>query len=81
MIMKNWLKAHIVEILAIVAILQWVIVRFYILLAQTKTDQSTTLVILADSNAIAMLVLAYYFGSSKGSKDKQDKLDELAKNP
>lgn len=73
---SNWLKEHIVELLAVIAVAQWVIVRLYILFAATKSDQSTTLVILADSSAMAMLVLAFYFGSSKGSKDKQIQLDK-----
>lgn len=73
----NWLKQHIVELLAVIAVAQWLIVRLYILFADSRTDQSTTLVILSDSNSIAMLVLAFYFGSSKGSKDKQAKLDEI----
>lgn len=74
---NNWLKEHIVEILAIIAVFQWVVVRFYILFTPPKVDQSTTLMILSDSSAMAMLVLAFYFGSSKGSKDKQIQLDKI----
>lgn len=74
---NNWLKDHIVELLAIVAVLQFVVVIFYVLFREVKTNDSTTLMILTTSGNIAMLVLAFYFGSSKGSKDKQDQLDKL----
>lgn len=74
---KNWLKEHIVELLAIVAVIQAIIIMFYVLFKEVKSTDSTTLMILTSSGNIAMLVLAFYFGSSQGSKDKQKKLDEL----
>lgn len=71
------LKEHIVEVLAMIAVLQFVVVIFYVLFREVKSNDSTTLMILTSSGNIAMLVLAFYFGSSKGSKDKQAKLDEI----
>lgn len=79
--MKNWLKEHIVEILAISCVLQFVVIMFYVLFKEVKSTDSTTLMILTSSGNVAMLVLAFYFGSSKGSKDKQAKLDKINETP
>lgn len=73
----NWLKDHIVELLAVIGVLQFVLVMFYVLFHQVKASDSTTLMILTSSMNVAMLVLAFYFGSSKGSKDKQITLDAI----
>lgn len=74
--MKNWLKTNIVELVAIIGVIQFVIIMLYVLFAQVKTTDSTTLMILAYSSGAGMTVIGYYFGSSKGSKDKQAVLDK-----
>lgn len=73
---NNWLKEHIVELLAVIAVAQSIAVMLYVLFTPVKSTESTTLMILTQSGNIAMLVLAFYFGSSKGSKDKQAELDK-----
>ncbi len=77
---KNWLKDHIVELLALLALAQSIVVMMYVLFREVKSSDSTTLMILSQSGNIAMLVLAYYFGSSKGSKDKQETIDLLSES-
>lgn len=72
----NWLKEHIVELLAVIAVMQSIIVMLWVLFHEVKSTDSTTLMILSQSGNIAMLVLAFYFGSSKSSKDKQAILDK-----
>lgn len=76
--MKEFVKANIMEILAIGGILQFLAVSLLILFRAVKASDNTTIMILTSSTMIATTVLNYYFGSSKGSKDKQDKLDELS---
>ncbi len=77
---NNWLKEHIVELLAIIGVSQFVIVILYVLFTPVKATESTTLMILTSSGNIAMLILAFYFGSSKGSKDKQIELDKKSES-
>jgi len=65
------------EILAIGGVLQFLIVSLLILFRAVKASDNTTIMILTSSTMIATTVLNFYFGSSKGSKDKQIKIDEL----
>jgi len=75
--MKNeWLKTNIVEILALGAVFQFLLINLLILFKAVKTSENTTIIILTSSTNVMIMVMAYYFGSSKGSKDKQTKLDE-----
>jgi len=76
----SWLKKNITEILAISAILQFLMVILLILFKKVLTDTSTTMIILTSSTMMVTNVLQFYFGSSKGSKDKQKKLDEISDN-
>lgn len=73
----TWLKTNIMEILAIGAVLQFLMVSLLILFKAVKATDNTTIMILTSSTMIATTVLQFYFGSSKGSKDKQSKIDEL----
>lgn len=76
---KNWLKEHIVELLAIIGVVQNVFIMLLVLFKMVRASDSTTLMILTSSNGICLAVLMFYFGSSKGSKDKQTQLDEIQK--
>lgn len=76
--MKDYIKKNIVEILAIGAVVQFMIVILFVLFKDVKSNETTTMMILTSSTNIVVIVLSYYFGSSKGSKDKQIKLDELS---
>lgn len=74
---KNFFKDNIIEILAIGAVIQFLIVILFILIREVKSTETTTMMILTSSTNIVVIVLSYYFGSSKGSRDKQNKLEEL----
>jgi len=76
--MKEVLKKNIVEILALGAVVQFLIVILFVLFREVKSNETTTMMILTSSTNIVVIVLSYYFGSSKGSRDKQVKLDELS---
>ncbi len=76
--MKNtWLKNHILELLAIIAVGQFILVIVCILFHIVKANETTTMMILTNSFAFAMTAFNYYFGSSKSSKDKQIQLDKI----
>lgn len=74
---KSFIKENIMEILAIGGVLQFLMVSLLILFRVVKANESTTVTILTGSLMIATTVLNFYFGSSKGSKDKQTKIEEL----
>lgn len=74
---NNWLKEHIMELLAIGGVIQFLIVSLLILFRAVKTTDSTTIMILTSSTMIATTVLNFYFGSSKSSKDKDKQIQEL----
>jgi hypothetical protein len=79
---KHWLtilSENIVSLIAMSILAFTFTIFLLILLREVKTTESTTITILASITNIAMLVIGYYFGSSKGSKDKQDKLMEINK--
>ena len=78
--MKDFIKNNIVELIALGAFLQFLIVILFVLFKEVKSNETTTMMILTSSTNIVVIVLTYYFGSSKGSKDKQTKLDELNAN-
>lgn len=75
--MKEFLKNNIVELIALGAFIQFLIVIMFVLFRDVKSNETTTMMILTSSTNIVVIVLTYYFGSSKGSKDKQIKLDEI----
>jgi len=79
--MKDFLKKNIVEILAIGATIQFLIVILFVLFKEVKSNETTTMMILTSSTNIVVIVLSYYFGSSKGSKDKQAELDKRNEQP
>lgn len=75
--MKDYVKRNVVEILAIGGVLQFLSVCLLVLFRVVKANENTTIMILTSSTNIALTVLNYYFGSSKGSKDKQDQIDKM----
>ena len=78
--MKQYLKQNIVELLALGAVIQFLIVILFVLFKEVKSNETKTMMILTSSTNIVVIVLSYYFGLSKGSKDKQAKIDELTNN-
>lgn len=51
-----------------------------VLTKQVSATENVTFLILNSITNIAMLIVGYYFGSSAGSKAKQDALDKMADN-
>jgi NhaP-type Na+/H+ or K+/H+ antiporter len=72
----KYFKDNIMEIMAIGAMLQFLLVCLLILFKQVKATEPTTMMILTSSTNFVVIVLSFYFGSSKGSKDKQIQLDK-----
>lgn len=71
---KNWLKDNIVPLLAMSIIGFSFFVFATLLLREVKSTDTVTISILETVKMILTLLIGYYFGSSKGSKDK-DKID------
>lgn len=78
--MKEFIKQNIMELLAIGGVLQFLFVSLLVLFRVVKANENTTIMILTSSTMIATTVLNYYFGSSKGSKDKQEQIDKMNDN-
>ncbi len=73
---KNWLKNHIVELLALISVIQAIIINMLVLFHVVKSTDSATLMIVSNSTSMAFLSLNFFLGSSKSSKDKQIELDK-----
>lgn len=76
--MKDFVRKNIVELMALGALVQFMIVILFVLFKEVKSNETTTMMILTSSTNIVVIVLSYYFGSSKGSKDKQAIIDKQA---
>jgi hypothetical protein len=72
----KFFKENIMEIMAIGAMLQFLMICMLILFKQVKAAEPTTMMILTSSTNFVVIVLSFFFGSSKGSKDKQIQLDK-----
>lgn len=76
----SWLNKHIVSILAIGTLVFAFAATMVLALVDVVDNQKDILIYaLGFATNAATMVLAYYFGSSSGSKDKQAKLDTLMK--
>lgn len=69
--MNIWTKENITitAIIGTLIVLQAGVIDILVLLRQVRTTETNTTIILQNSNAMAMLVLGYYFVSSKRNKD------------
>lgn len=76
---KDWLKDNITSILAIIWSLASIAVYFEILTKDIKADDKMTYVIISNQNAVVLLILGYYYVSSKIMSDRQKKADETNK--
>lgn len=70
---KNWLSDNIASIIALSFIWFTFYVFRLVLIREIKTTEATTISIINSVTNILMLIVGYYFGSSKSSRDK-DKL-------
>lgn len=77
MMNKNWLNNNIASVLAIM----WTLFTFYILkmvlLKEVKAPENITFLIVNTVGNIIMIIVGYHFGSSAGSKQKQDQLNKV----
>lgn len=74
---KPLLKDNIRELLALGAVVQFLIVNLLVLFHKVASQDATTTIILTSSTNIVVIVLSFYFGSSQSSKDKQKELSLL----
>lgn len=74
---KNWFSENIVGIIACVFIVFVMVVYLLILTRTVKTTETTTITILGNTTNMLMLILGYYFVSSKTSKDKDKQIADL----
>lgn len=77
----NWLKNNIAEIIAIGFFLWAGLIFRIVLLHEVKADSSVEISIIECIKGVMFLIVGYYFGSSKGSKDKQESLDKKKDEP
>ena len=82
-IKESWLSKNITFIIALFVTTTWGLVTFYLILralnlVKDGIDLTAVLSVYTTVTAVFMTVLNFYFGSSKGSQDKQNKLNEIA---
>lgn len=71
------IKDHIVELLAVGIGLLCAAIYTMVLFRVVKTSESTTITILTSVTNLFLMVVSYYFGSSKGSKEKDKQIAEM----
>lgn len=76
---QNWLSENIASIIALSFLVFTFIVFLIVLLHQVKTTDSTTITIIGTVSNILMLIVGFYFGSSKSGKDKDKAIETLTK--
>ena len=76
---KDWLKDNITSLLAILWSAASIVIFFIILTKDIKSDDKLTYLIIANQNSIVLLILGYYYVSSKIMTDRQKKADETEK--
>lgn len=69
---QSWFKQHIAEIIALAFIGQAFLIFRVILLKEVKAESSVEISIIECIKGILFLIIGYYFGSSVGSKKKED---------
>ena len=74
---KNWLSENIVSLIALTIIGFAFTVFLLVLLREVKTTESTTITILASITNILMLIIGFYFGSSKTSKEQGKQITDM----
>lgn len=78
---KNWLSENIASVIAISFLMNTFCIFYLVLLKQVKTSDSTTITIIQTISNILMLIVGFYFGSSKSGKDKDTQINNLMQKP
>lgn len=73
---KDWIKTHISEVIALTIIIFTFIIFGLVLVGNIKADSAITISVIECMKGMDILIIGFYFGSSIGSKDKQEKLNE-----
>lgn len=76
---QNWFSENIIGIIGCAFIAFSFVVYLLILTNAVKTTETTTITILGNITNMDMLILGFYFVSSKNSKDKDKQIAELTK--
>lgn len=79
---KSWLGKNIVYLLAVFVTSVWGAITLYLVARALKlvgdgVDLTAVLSVYSTVTAVFSTVLNFYFGSSTGSREKQDKINEL----
>ena len=74
--MKTFLKDNIVELLAVLILLFTFTTEMFVIVEDTRVNPAIVAV-LRTQETLVTLIVGYYFGSSRGSKSKQKKIDEM----
>lgn len=74
---QNWLGQNIAPILAIFFVVFTFCIFRMVLLKQVCASDAIVTSIVASLTSIITLIIGYYFGSSQGSKIKQDTIDNM----
>lgn len=74
---KNWFSDNIIAIIACTFLFFSMVVYMLILTHAVKTNETTTITILGNVTNMDMLILGYFFVSSKTSKDKDKQIADL----
>lgn len=76
---KGWLKENITSLLAILWSVAAISMNVIILTKDIKADDKVTYLLLSNQNSIVLLILGYYYVSSKIISDKQNKAEDKPK--
>lgn len=81
---KTWLGRHIIVLIALFVTTIWGLCTIYLVaralrLVGESADLTAVLSVYSTITATFMVILNYYFGSSKGSQDKQEQINDLMK--
>jgi hypothetical protein len=74
---SSWLSKNIVPILAINWTLFAMTIFILVLVGELNLDKGIIMLVINSVSNIIFMIIGYYFGSSKGSKDKQQQLNKL----
>lgn len=74
---SNWLHENTAPVLAISYTAFSFLIYILVLTKQIQATENIAFLIINSITNIVMLIVGYYFGSSKGSKDKQELMDKM----
>lgn len=77
---KGWFSENITGILAIITTLFVMAIDTIMLTRETKTNDTTAATILSSVHGAWMVVLGFYFVSSKNNKEKDKQIADLMEN-